>query len=657
MNKNVAFQTSFFVEQIQKDVFKQIKNFLAGRFIGATRDRALLEEVVKCFFCKHYLETHFDTKVEDGNVLNLSKKYREVFTELKKRLPYVFEKTEEIELDPLSIQFVDSALNKIDFKNVNRDPFGDLYEVFVSTGVREEEGQFFTPQNGVELLLSLVQPKEGEKIIDPASGAGGFLSSAFQYLCKNNVSNEDIVSNLYGIEKDSYLAKLAATRIAMMSLSECNIQCGDSLAWINDKNEPLKIKDKGYFDIVLTNPPFGKNIVSVTKEIQKTFELGFDWKFDAESNSYRRNEKLQMNVPPQVLFVEECLRLLKEGGRLGMVVPESLITSRSYSYVVDYMRSKGNFQAILGMPEDFFKTSGKGGTHTKACLILFVKDTKKKEEIDRIFMAEAKWCGHDSRGRNIEQDDLPAILNNFQKFENGQEFEQGKLGYVVLTKDIENNILSPRYYNPAIKNSLESVKDTHEIVRFGDLVNKGVIELKTGNEAGKLAYGTGDIPFVRTSDISNWEIKLDPKHGLSDEIYRMYSSKQDVKEGDILMVKDGTYLIGTCAMVSKYDTKIVYQSHLYKIRVIDKKVISPFILLAILSSAPVQEQIKSKRFTQDIIDSLGNRIHDLILPIPKDITLRNRIENNVKKALEDRMEARELARQACLDVASIDLEY
>lgn len=657
MTKNSAFQTNLFVEQTQKEVFKQIKNFLAGRFIGATRDRALLEEVVKCFFCKHYLDTHFEVKKEEIDALNLSKKYREIFSELKKKLPYVFEKTEEIQLDPLSIQFVNSALNRVDFKNVNRDPFGDLYEVFISTGVREEEGQFFTPQNGVELLISLVKPQKGEKIIDPASGAGGFLSSAFQYLIKNDVSYEDIVSNLYGIEKDSYLAKLAATRIAMMSLLECNIQCGDSLAWINEQNEPLKIKEKEYFDIVLTNPPFGKNIVSTTKEIQKTFELGYDWKFKIDQNSYERNGKLQLNVPPQVLFVEKCLNLLKEGGRLGMVVPESLITSKSYGYVVDYMRNRGDFQAILGMPEDFFKTSGKGGTHTKACLILFVKNTKKKNENDKIFMAEAKWCGHDSRGRNIEQDDLPSILNNFYKFEQDEKFEQGKLGYVVLTKDVENNILSPRYYNPAIKNSLELVKDTHDIVRFGDLVNKGVIELKTGNEAGKLAYGTGDIPFVRTSDISNWEIKLDPKHGLSEEIYRIYSPKQDVNEGDILMVKDGTYLIGTCAMVSKYDTKIVYQSHLYKIRVLDKSIISPFILLAILSSFPVQEQIKSKRFTQDIIDSLGNRIHDLILPIPKDDTLRKRIEDNVKKALEDRMEARELARQACLDVASIEFNY
>lgn len=657
MKKVIGVQTDMFVEQTQKDIFKQIKNYLAGRFVGATRDRALLEEVVKCFFCKHYLETHFEIKVEGLDELTLSKKYREVFSDLKKKLPYVFDKNEEIQLDPLSIQYVNTELNKIDFSNVNRDPFGDLYEVFVSTGVREEEGQFFTPLNGVELLISLVKPKAGEKIIDPASGAGGFLSSVFQYLSRNNVKNKDIVSNLFGIEKDSYLAKLAATRIAMMSLSECNIKCGDSLAWINESNEPLKIKEKGAFDIVLTNPPFGKNIVSTTKDVQKTFELGYDWKNDVKSNTYIRYDKLQLNVPPQVLFVEKCINLLKDGGRLGMVVPESLITSKSYSYVVEYMRSKGSFQVVLGMPEDFFKTSGKGGTHTKACLILFIKDTKKKSKSESVFMAEAKWCGHDSRGRNIEQDDLPKILSNYEKYIKGEDFNQGKLGYIISTKEIENNILSPRYYNPAIKNSLESVKDTHDIVRFGDLIAQGVIEIKTGNEVGKLAYGTGEIPFVRTSDISNWEIKLDPKHGLSEDIFQTYSHKQNVKEEDILMVKDGTYLIGTCAMVSKYDTRMVYQSHLYKIRVLNRKVISPYILLAILSSAPVQEQIKSKRFTQDIIDSLGNRIHDLILPIPKDKQLRKRIENNVRKAIEDRIEARELARQACLDVASITLEY
>ena len=61
------------------------------------------------------------------------------------------------------------------------------------------------------------------------------------------------------------------------------------------------------------------------------------------------------------------------------------------------------------MPEDFFKTSGKGGTHTKACLVVLQKRDVRiaKRSDDIIFMAEAKWCGHDSRGKEIEFDDLP----------------------------------------------------------------------------------------------------------------------------------------------------------------------------------------------------------------------------------------------------------
>ncbi|MEN8133097.1 MAG: hypothetical protein ABFS45_23550, partial [Pseudomonadota bacterium] len=52
-------------------------------------------------------------------------------------------------------------------------------------------------------------------------------------------------------------------------------------------------------------------------------------------------------------------------------------------------------------------------------------------------------------------------------------------------------------------------------------------------------YGTGTIPFIRTSDFSNWEIKHDPKQGVSEEIYEQYAESQNVKEGDILLVRDG----------------------------------------------------------------------------------------------------------------------
>ena len=122
------------------------------------------------------------------------------------------------------------------------------------------------------------------------------------------------------------------------------------------------------------------------------------------------------------------------------------------------------------------------------------------------------------------------------------------------------------------------------------------------------------------------------------------------------MVRDGTYLVGTCALVNAGEEEFVYQSHIYKIRVIDKKTIHPYLLLAVLSSPIVKQQIYSKRFTQDIIDTLGERIYELVLPIPKDEKRRNYIIDKVKSVMELKQKAKNLSREAMLEVASLDTE-
>jgi type I restriction enzyme M protein len=163
---------------------------------------------------------------------------------------------------------------------------------------------------------------------------------------------------------------------------------------------------------------------------------------------------------------------------------------------------------------------------------------------------------------------------------------------------------------------------------------------------GKLAYGTGPVPFIRTSDLANWEIKTDPKHGVSRDIYEALRTKQDIQALDILMVKDGTYLIGTCAMVTKLDIEIVLQSHLYKLRVNKADYLDPFLLLALLSSRPVQRQIRAETQTQDIINSLGNRIGAIVLPVPRDLERRRQISHIVEEVIRSGAETRALAREA-----------
>jgi type I restriction enzyme M protein len=116
------------------------------------------------------------------------------------------------------------------------------------------------------------------------------------------------------------------------------------------------------------------------------------------------------------------------------------------------------------------------------------------------------------------------------------------------------------------------------------------------------------------------------------------------------MVRDGTYLIGTCAIITEYDLPMLYQSHIYKIRVEATERLTPFLLLAALNSSFVQRQIKSFCVSQDIIDSLGDKIRQIRLALPKSKKTRDRITDLVTKVIRDRIEARELARKACEEI-------
>ncbi|MDJ0583229.1 N-6 DNA methylase [Crocosphaera sp.] len=630
-----------------KDTLQQIRNYLAGQFIGATRDEVLLEEVIKCMLCKLYIKEH-NKKL---HTLDIPKEYKKTFHYLRSILPNIFDSEDEFKLDSSNLIYLDQTLENLDINNLSRDPFGDAYEIFCGSLSKGQHGQFFTPQNAVELLVSIVNPQPGETIIDPACGAGSFLNAAARHLIGYGIKQEQVKNYLFGIDKDEYLVRLASARLSLISLDLSNVFCTDSLAW--NFNNPLE-KKLGTFDVVLANPPFGSKIIAANEETKAGFILGYKWHFDKSKNRFTKFNTLQSSVPPQVLFIERCISLVKPGGRIGIVIPESLISSKSYRYVMNYIQEKAEIKAVIGMPESLFKVSGKGGTHTKTCLLLMYKKFKNQlnKNKHKIFMAEAKWCGNDSRGRQINQDDLPKISTKYQKYIDNQLNEDTLLGYIIDSDEVKNYVFSPRYYNPEVKNELFKLQETHDLIKLGDMIDSGLIQVKTGDEVGKLAYGTGIIPFVRTTDISNWEIKRDPKHCISEDIYNSLSYKQDVKENDILMVKDGSYLIGTCGFITKYDTKIIYQSHIYKLRVMDTSKLSPYFLLVALTSEPVRKQIKAKCFTQDIIDSLGDRIRELVLPVPKNKNVLGRVIEMVKKSIEERIEARELARKACIDLVA-----
>ena len=216
-----------------------------------------------------------------------------------------------------------------------------------------------------------------------------------------------------------------------------------------------------------------------------------------------------------------------------------------------------------------------------------------------------------------------------------------RLGFKMWSSAIKNSVFVPRYYDPDIVSWLEELSSRHELVSIADLVASKHISIETGHEIGKMAYGTGSIPFIRTSDISNWEVKTDPKQGVSREIYEQYAAKQDVKANDILFVRDGTYLIGQSCILSEYDLPCLYQSHINKIRVDSSSPISHLLLFATLNSAVVKRQIRAKQFTADIIDTVGNRFGELILPIPRDPDVVSQLVSEVQDIVRSRVALRE----------------
>lgn len=626
----------------QKEILKDLRNYLAGRAEGLSRDQALLEEVLKCTFAHHLMV--LNDQLSDGSnfkdPINIAVLYRSSFDQVCTRSPELFPENTQILIGPDNISYVHRALEKIRALKSDEDLIGDIYEVFIGTSYRGQEGQYFTPVTAISALIGITDPLPTDLIIDPACGAGGFLVES----CKH-VGKDFNPKNIFGNDKDNYLARLTRLRMALQFDSDFSIVTTDSLAW-NDEDfvRTKNSKFHGKYTLCLTNPPFGRKIVSLSDNDKHTFELAHKWRYSKKLDEFSITTDLAKNVPPQILFIERCISLLKNGGRLGIVLPESVVSNVGHRYVVNYILEHTTPIAVLGMPEALFKTSGKGGTHTKVCLIVLQK--KKINKDHRIFMAEAKWCGHDSRGKVIPHNDIPKIIEKYKTFAMTGKTNGDRFGFQVKVEDINNYILAPRYYNPEPAQELARLKQTHDSINVRSLIRDNVISVSTGNELGKLAYGTGDIPFVRTSDLSNWEIKADPKHLVDEKYYKELGPKQDVREEDILLVKDGTYLIGTCAMVTKYDTKIVYQSHIYKIRVNKNSLFDSYLLLAILSSKPVQAQIKALSFTLDIIDSLGDRLGDVILPIPKDKKLKSEISQMVKRSIRERIEARELAKVA-----------
>ena len=316
----------------------------------------------------------------------------------------------------------------------------------------------------------MVDPRPGELIMDPACGSGGFLTVALEHVWASldteakerdgphhylSVASARSRLNARGMDKDDFLAKVPK-HISRLSAT-VEAECSASIVAFSHRNRGQEVREKvrlGTFEsssrtLHSEEDPRRwqatlSNLTSVTSGTTNKETGAKELAERSVSDLIRRNFS----------FVERSLQLLKPGGRLGIILPESLFGSPSYSFIIDWLQSKATILAVAAMPEPLFKTSGKAGTHTKVCMVVLRKhDPKDRTEENLVFMADAKWCGHDSRGnptlrREHDErlhllDDIPTIAENYVRFKKLGLVADDHLGFMQPRVEDHRNSLHP----------------------------------------------------------------------------------------------------------------------------------------------------------------------------------------------------------------------
>ena len=440
-------------------VFKTCHNHIHA--IDGLEKPSAFFELLKLIFCKTLDEQNVGRPLEfyatskersnpDGQ-LTVNNRISRIFDRVKSRFPQIFEANDKIKLLPRSLAWIVSELQPYSLLETHVDVKGKAYEELVGANLRGDRGEFFTPRNIMHMAVEMIDPKPDEKICDPACGTGGFLVIAMNHvieqleqeveqdygnperewtdhektLLKDRIK-EIVASNFYGFDVGPHLVKATKMNMVMNNDGSGNIYRNDSLLPPHEWSIELKrqlaqalnintnsIKNAStieFFDVIVTNPPFGSKIQIKDTHILEQFDIGHIWRNEQddtqEQTDWTISSDLQSSSPPEQLFIERCLQFLKPGGRLAIVLPDSILGNPGLVYIRQWLIKKTRIIASIDLHVDTFQP--RNGTQTS--ILIVQKKTKKEIEAEQysgkikpsnIFMAMVERVGHDKRGNTI----------------------------------------------------------------------------------------------------------------------------------------------------------------------------------------------------------------------------------------------------------------
>ncbi|MBQ8448593.1 MAG: N-6 DNA methylase [Clostridia bacterium] len=348
--------------------------------------------------------------------------------------PTIFPEQISINLSDKKIVEVVKVLQDICITDTSVDNIGAAFEIFFGSIFRGELGQYFTMRPLSRFTVAMLDIQHEHYVIDPTCGSGGFLLEVllqvWNKLDKNYAGRRELeriktdfaLNQVYGIEIHEILARICKINLLLHHDGHTNIEGDKSCLDTEFTKERLRLGEEN-FHVVVGNPPFGDTIKEGDED-----QLGKSSLEDFEISAGRAQ------IPSEHIIVEKSIKMLKEDGLLGLVLPDGVFNNQGEQsncpQLRNYLIKHGKILAVISLPDYAFR---KSGAQNKTSILFFKKfNYDQRTSFERIydakiaagqneeqaifaalsanpykvFMAEANYVGYSSTGALIDKNDL-----------------------------------------------------------------------------------------------------------------------------------------------------------------------------------------------------------------------------------------------------------
>jgi len=278
----------------------------------------------------------------------------------------IFRKAQNKLTDPAKLKRVVSLINEETWIGIQVDVKGTIYEGLLERNAAEVKsgaGQYFTPRPVIQAMVEVMRPKIGQTICDPACGTGGFLLAAYEFM-KHQSQDKDLQRKLREETFTGVDIVDEVVRLCAMNLYLHGIGNGESPV---TQSDALAVKPSSSYDMVLTNPPFGK---------KSSFKvIGEDGGISTEKENYERDDFKFTTSNKQLNFLQHIMSILSMDGKAAVVLPDNVLfeAGNAGEGLRKRLLDSFDFHTLLRLPTGIFYKQG-----VKANVLFFDKKPASK---------------------------------------------------------------------------------------------------------------------------------------------------------------------------------------------------------------------------------------------------------------------------------------